>query len=434
MTELKENRKDLMLALNGMTNFDSEEAKNILQQIADLTAGENGFSGKLQLANVEGNIAGFSYQSNDGEIKNITINLANVDLTKPNELMNVIYHETTNFEEHKRKEKNAINRGETGAGIFSLKNFGNENTNGMSKTEWMKENNLTIGSTGSLSLLSDYNSSQAGNGEGNTSIIGTAFAIGKVGLWVWSTYIAGKSAESIGSNVASWGNGPDENGLYMTEYGKVSRDALLYSTSKNSLGLISSIGTAGGSNLISGLGFTSIGATGLMEDGFIYSQGKNSAGYYENLSGMYMTGTDLAIDSAFNMISFGLGAYQVNKSINKSIDKTVVSNNANSVLSKFQMDDATFKKIEKVYAEAKRTNYNSTLKGYKGASEFKNTKKILPSGKSEKYVEFDLDPKIKGVKRNMERIVIEKNSGRAYYTNNHYETFVEITEKLMKGK
>ena len=217
----------------------------------------------------------------------------------------------------------AINRGETGAGIFSLKNFGNENTNGMSKTEWMKENNLTIGSAGSLSLLNDYNSSQAGNAEGNTSIMGTAFAIGKVGLWAWSTYIAGKSAESIGSNVASWKNGPDENGLYMTEYGsKVSGNALLYSTSKNSLGLITSIGTAGGSNLISGLGFTSIGATGLMEDGFIYSQGKNSAGYYENLSGMYMTGTDLAIDSASNMISFGLGVYQVNKSINESINKT----------------------------------------------------------------------------------------------------------------
>ena len=38
----------------------------------------------------------------------------NVDLTKTNDLMNVIYHETTNFEEHSRKEQNAINRGETG--------------------------------------------------------------------------------------------------------------------------------------------------------------------------------------------------------------------------------------------------------------------------------------------------------------------------------
>ena len=201
MTELKENRKDLMLALNGMTNFDSEEAKNILQQIADLTAGENGFSGKLQLANVEGNIAGFSYQSNDGEIKNITINLANVDLTKPNELMDVIYHETTNFEEHKRKEKNAINRGETGAGIFSLKNFGNENTNGMSKTEWMKENNLTIGSTGSLSLLNDVNNDKLGNGEGNPQVAtATGCSLGPIGCvagagidWI----VAGTVATSV---------------------------------------------------------------------------------------------------------------------------------------------------------------------------------------------------------------------------------------------
>ncbi len=201
MTELKENRKDLMLALNGMTNFDSEEAKNILQQIADLTAGENGFSGKLQLANVEGNVAGFSYQSNDEEIKNITINLANVDLTKPNDLMNVIYHETTNFEEHNRKEQNAINRGETGAGIFSLKNFGNENTNGMNKTEWMKENNLTIGSTGSLSLLNDVNNSQIGNGEGNPQVAtATGCSLGPIGCvagagidWI----VAGTVATSV---------------------------------------------------------------------------------------------------------------------------------------------------------------------------------------------------------------------------------------------
>ena len=172
MTELKENRKDLMLALNGMTNFDSEEAKDILQQIADLTAGENGFSGKLQLANVEGNIAGFSYQSDDGEVKNITINLANVDLTKPNELIDVIYHETTNFEEHNRKEQNAINRGKTGAGIFSLKNFGNENTNGMSNTEWIIANadKDTI-SNGNLGLVSDLYNTATKKGEGEPFII-----------------------------------------------------------------------------------------------------------------------------------------------------------------------------------------------------------------------------------------------------------------------
>ena len=179
MTELKENRKDLMLALNGMTNFDSEEAKNILQQIADLTAGENGFSGKLQLANVEGNIAGFSYQSDDGEVKNITINLANVDLTKPNELIDVIYHETTNFEEHNRKEQNAINRGKTGAGIFSLKNFGNENTNGMSKTEWIVANadKDTI-SNGTLGLVSDLYNTATKKGEGEPQVVTATATVG----------------------------------------------------------------------------------------------------------------------------------------------------------------------------------------------------------------------------------------------------------------
>ncbi len=179
MTELKENRKDLMLALNGMTNFDSEEAKNILQQIADLTAGENGFSGKLQLANVDGNIAGFSYQSKDGEVKNITVNLANVDLTKPNDLMNVIYHETTNFEEHKRKEQNAINRGETGAGIFGLKNFGNENTNGMSKTDWIIANadKNTI-SNGTLGLVSDLYNTATKKGEGEPQVVTATATVG----------------------------------------------------------------------------------------------------------------------------------------------------------------------------------------------------------------------------------------------------------------
>ena len=96
----------------------------------------------------------------------------NIDLTKPNELMNVIYHETTNFEEHNRKEQNAKNRGETGAGIFSLKNFGNKNTNGMSKTEWIVANadKDTI-STGTLGLVSDLYNTATKKGEGEPFII-----------------------------------------------------------------------------------------------------------------------------------------------------------------------------------------------------------------------------------------------------------------------
>ncbi len=178
MTELKENRKDLMLALNGMTNFDSEEAKNILQQIADLTAGENGFSGKLQLANVDGNIIGFAYQSNDGEVKNITLNMANIDMSDPKALMNVIYHETTNFEEHSANEVTAKNRGDTGAGIFGLKNYGNENTNVMSGEKWLEANggDDTIRG-GNEQLVSDIYRNNTNQGDGNAQLDDIAWGI-----------------------------------------------------------------------------------------------------------------------------------------------------------------------------------------------------------------------------------------------------------------
>ena len=103
----------------------------------------------------------------------------NVDLTKPNDLMNVIYHETTNFEEHKRKEQNAINRGNTGAGIFGLKNFGNENTNGMSKTDWIIANadKDTI-SNGTLGLVSDLYNTATKKGEGEPQVVTATATVG----------------------------------------------------------------------------------------------------------------------------------------------------------------------------------------------------------------------------------------------------------------
>ena len=95
--------------------------------------------------------------------------------------MNVIYHETTNFEEHNRKEQNAKNRGETGAGIFSLKNFGNENTNGMSKTEWIDANaNKDTISTGTLGLVSDLYNTATKKGEGEPQVVIATATVGTV--------------------------------------------------------------------------------------------------------------------------------------------------------------------------------------------------------------------------------------------------------------
>jgi guanyl-specific ribonuclease Sa len=65
------------------------------------------------------------------------------------------------------------------------------------------------------------------------------------------------------------------------------------------------------------------------------------------------------------------------------------------------------------------------LPGYVGGREFQNRERRLPPGH---YREYDVNPKIRGRSRDAERIVIEQDSGRAYYTGNHYRTFTQMDE------
>jgi ribonuclease T1 len=39
-----------------------------------------------------------------------------------------------------------------------------------------------------------------------------------------------------------------------------------------------------------------------------------------------------------------------------------------------------------------------------------------------------VNPKVRGRSRDAERIVIEQDTGRAYYTGNHYRTFMPLNE------
>jgi hypothetical protein len=66
------------------------------------------------------------------------------------------------------------------------------------------------------------------------------------------------------------------------------------------------------------------------------------------------------------------------------------------------------------------------LPGYVGGKAFKNRQAKLPLGR--KYKEFDVDPKpASGTSRNAERIVVDvDNPRRAWYTPDHYETFIPI--------
>ncbi|THJ24066.1 MAG: ribonuclease [Nitrospira sp. CG24E] len=72
-----------------------------------------------------------------------------------------------------------------------------------------------------------------------------------------------------------------------------------------------------------------------------------------------------------------------------------------------------------------QARYGKPLPGYVGGREFQNRERRLPPGY---YREYDVNPKIRGRSRDAERIVIEQDSGRAYYTGDHYRTFIPLNE------
>lgn len=66
---------------------------------------------------------------------------------------------------------------------------------------------------------------------------------------------------------------------------------------------------------------------------------------------------------------------------------------------------------------------NEAPDGYVGGREFKNREKRLPLEYN--YREWDVHPKKKGKNRGAERLVTS-NKGSAYYTKDHYRTFLKI--------
>jgi ribonuclease T1 len=72
-----------------------------------------------------------------------------------------------------------------------------------------------------------------------------------------------------------------------------------------------------------------------------------------------------------------------------------------------------------------QARHGRPLPGYVGGREFQNRERRLPQGR---YREYDVNPKRRGRSRDAERIVIEQDTGRAYYTGNHYRTFMPLNE------
>lgn len=63
------------------------------------------------------------------------------------------------------------------------------------------------------------------------------------------------------------------------------------------------------------------------------------------------------------------------------------------------------------------------LPGYVGGKIFQNRERRLPVGR---YKEYDVNRRVPGRSRGAERLVIEQDTGRAYYTNDHYRTFLPL--------
>ena len=72
--------------------------------------------------------------------------------------------------------------------------------------------------------------------------------------------------------------------------------------------------------------------------------------------------------------------------------------------------------------------HNKPMQNYVGGRVFSNRERRLPKaddGKPIQYQEWDINPKIKGQNRGAERIVTGSD-GRAWYTKDHYKSFIEI--------
>lgn len=63
------------------------------------------------------------------------------------------------------------------------------------------------------------------------------------------------------------------------------------------------------------------------------------------------------------------------------------------------------------------------LPGYVGGRIFHNRAGRLPRGR---YREYDVNPSVRGRPRDAERIVIEQRTHKAYYTPDHYRTFIPL--------
>ena len=69
-------------------------------------------------------------------------------------------------------------------------------------------------------------------------------------------------------------------------------------------------------------------------------------------------------------------------------------------------------------------NHHAPPAGHIGGRVWHNREKKLP--RSGNYHEFDVNPKVRGRNRGADRIIVDYDTGKGWYTADHYRTFISI--------
>ena len=146
----------------------------------------------------------------------------------------------------------------------------------------------------------------------------------------------------------------------------------------------------------------------------------------EDTSQIILSATALGIDIiavSLPIIPGGAGAILKAKNAAKAADKVTGAS---------KLSAQTRNKIDEVIDHAEKNKGNSLHKKGKTPKTFKNKELVLPTkdknGNPITYKEYDIEPPklIEGkLTRGAKRVVIGSD-GSKYYSNDHYETFIEI--------
>lgn len=111
-----------------------------------------------------------------------------------------------------------------------------------------------------------------------------------------------------------------------------------------------------------------------------------------------------------------------------NIERDIYEEDSNSSKSSISTNENIPEKVLIVLNHVRE--FKEAPEGYVGGRTFQNREGILPKKNEDnqkiEYQEWDVNPKVSGKNRGAERLVTSDKE--AYYTNDHYKTFIKINE------